>query len=118
MARAESSAGPVAEPFHSDKPPCARSGVWADKEIGLSILYLGRFAEALGWFERADQIGPRGPSRWIWLGAMGRQQSRSRLPSSSQSTAYLCYFEIQFASLPRITQITTRCRPPLLRGRQ
>jgi hypothetical protein len=84
------------------------------------MLYLDRFAEALGWFERANQIGPRDPSRWIWLGAMGRVQSggRSRLPSSSQSTAYLGYFEIQFASLPRITQITTRCRPPLLRGRQ
>lgn len=47
---------------------------WAYKEIGLSQLYLGRFAEALDWFEKADQIGPHDPSRWIWLGAMGRVQ--------------------------------------------
>ena len=47
---------------------------WAYKEIGLSKLYLGRFDEALDWFEKADQIGPRDPSRWIWLGAMGRVQ--------------------------------------------
>ncbi len=45
---------------------------WSYKEIGLSHLYLGRFEEALHWFEKADQIGPRDPSRWIWLGAMGR----------------------------------------------
>jgi adenylate cyclase len=47
---------------------------WAYKEVGLSELYLGRFQEALGWFERADEIGPRDPSRWNWLGAMGRVQ--------------------------------------------
>ena len=47
---------------------------WAHKEIGLSELYLGRFQDALDWFERADQIGPRDPSRWNWLGAMGRVQ--------------------------------------------
>ena len=47
---------------------------WAYKEVGLSELYLGRFHEALDWFEKADQIGPRDPSRWIWLGAMGRVQ--------------------------------------------
>jgi adenylate cyclase len=47
---------------------------WAYKEVGLSMLYLGRLTEALGWFEKADQIGPRDPSRWIWLGAMGRVQ--------------------------------------------
>ena len=45
---------------------------WAYKEIGVSKLYLGRFDEALDWFEKVDQIGPRDPSRWIWLGAMGR----------------------------------------------
>jgi adenylate cyclase len=45
---------------------------WAYKEVGLSELYLGRLKEALQWFEKADQIGPRDPSRWIWLGAMGR----------------------------------------------
>jgi class 3 adenylate cyclase/TolB-like protein/cytochrome c-type biogenesis protein CcmH/NrfG len=47
---------------------------WAHKEVGLSELYLGRFQDALDWFERADQIGPRDPSRWNWLGAMGRVQ--------------------------------------------
>jgi tetratricopeptide (TPR) repeat protein len=47
---------------------------WAYKEVGLSKLYLGRFEEALDWFERANQIGPQDPSRWIWLGAMGRVQ--------------------------------------------
>jgi TolB-like protein/class 3 adenylate cyclase/cytochrome c-type biogenesis protein CcmH/NrfG len=45
---------------------------WAYKEVGLSELYLGRMQEALDWFEKADQLGPRDPSRWIWLGAMGR----------------------------------------------
>jgi tetratricopeptide (TPR) repeat protein len=47
---------------------------WAYKEVGLSQLYLGRFEEAAKWFEKADQIGPRDPSRWIWLGALGRVQ--------------------------------------------
>lgn len=47
---------------------------WAYKEVGLSHLYLGRFREALSWFEKADRIGPHDPSRWIWLGAMGRVQ--------------------------------------------
>jgi adenylate cyclase len=45
---------------------------WAYKEVGLSALYLGRFQEALEWFEKADQIGPRDPSRWSWLSAMAR----------------------------------------------
>lgn len=47
---------------------------WAHKEIGLSELYLGRLTAALAAFDRADRIGPRDPSRWIWLGAMGRVQ--------------------------------------------
>jgi TolB-like protein/class 3 adenylate cyclase/cytochrome c-type biogenesis protein CcmH/NrfG len=47
---------------------------WAYKEVGLSTLYLGRLDEALDWFAKADQLGPRDPSRWIWLGAMGRVQ--------------------------------------------
>jgi class 3 adenylate cyclase/TolB-like protein len=47
---------------------------WAYKEVGLSKLYLGRLQEAFDWFEQADQLGPRDPSRWIWLGAMGRVQ--------------------------------------------
>jgi adenylate cyclase len=45
---------------------------WAYKEVGLSELYLGRFEDARSWFDKADRIGPRDPSRWIWLGAMGR----------------------------------------------
>src|SRR5829696_1957447 len=47
---------------------------WAYKELGLNELYLGHLREALEWFEKADQFGPRDPSRWIWLGAMGRVQ--------------------------------------------
>jgi len=47
---------------------------WAYKELGLNELYRGHLPEALEWFEKADQIGPRDPSRWIWLGAMGRVQ--------------------------------------------
>ena len=47
---------------------------WAYKEVGLNKLYLGRFEEAMEWFEKANQIGPRDPSRWIWLSAMGRVQ--------------------------------------------
>ncbi|HZU51159.1 MAG TPA: adenylate/guanylate cyclase domain-containing protein [Sphingomicrobium sp.] len=47
---------------------------WAYKEVGLSELYLGHFQQAIEWFEKAEQIGPRDPSRWIWLGAMGRAQ--------------------------------------------
>jgi class 3 adenylate cyclase/TolB-like protein/Flp pilus assembly protein TadD len=47
---------------------------WAYKEVGLSQLYLGRLHEALSWLEKADRIGPRDPSRWIWLGVMGRVQ--------------------------------------------
>ena len=45
---------------------------WAHKEVGLNELYLGRFEAAQLAFEQADRIGPRDPSRWIWLGAMGR----------------------------------------------
>jgi tetratricopeptide (TPR) repeat protein len=45
---------------------------WAYKEVGLSELYFGRLKEALTWFEKADQLGPRDPSRWTWLSAMGR----------------------------------------------
>lgn len=47
---------------------------WAYKEVGLNELYLGRFKEAKESFEKANQIGPRDPSRWIWLSAMGRVQ--------------------------------------------
>jgi tetratricopeptide (TPR) repeat protein len=47
---------------------------WAYKEVGLSELYLGRLDDSLDWFAKANQIGPRDPSRWIWLGAMGRVQ--------------------------------------------
>jgi adenylate cyclase len=44
---------------------------WAYKEIGLSTMYLGRPADALEWFAKADQIGPRDPGRWTWLDARG-----------------------------------------------
>jgi TolB-like protein/DNA-binding winged helix-turn-helix (wHTH) protein/cytochrome c-type biogenesis protein CcmH/NrfG len=44
---------------------------WAYKEIGLSMMYLGRFEEALAWFGKADRIGPRDPGRWTWLDARG-----------------------------------------------
>jgi tetratricopeptide (TPR) repeat protein len=39
---------------------------WAYKEIGLSTMYLGRAEQALGWFAKADQFGPRDPGRWTW----------------------------------------------------
>ena len=44
---------------------------WAYKEIGLSTLYLGRPEQALGWFAKADRIGPRDPGRWTWLDGRG-----------------------------------------------
>jgi TolB-like protein/DNA-binding winged helix-turn-helix (wHTH) protein len=44
---------------------------WAYKEIGLSTLYMGRADEALGWFAKADRIGPRDPGRWTWLDGQG-----------------------------------------------
>ena len=44
---------------------------WAYKEIGLSTLYLGRAKEALGWFAKADRLGPRDPGRWTWLDGRG-----------------------------------------------
>jgi TolB-like protein/DNA-binding winged helix-turn-helix (wHTH) protein/tetratricopeptide (TPR) repeat protein len=44
---------------------------WAYKEIGLSTLYLGRPAQALDWFAKADRIGPRDPGRWTWLDGRG-----------------------------------------------
>lgn len=52
----------------------AQNPAWAYKEVGLSELYLGRPQEALDWFAKADQLGPSDPSRWIWLGAIGRAQ--------------------------------------------
>jgi len=44
---------------------------WAYKEIGLSILYLGKPEQALEWFAKADRIGPRDPGRWTWLDGRG-----------------------------------------------
>ena len=44
---------------------------WAYKEIGLSTMYLGLADKALGWFARADRIGPRDPGRWTWLDGRG-----------------------------------------------
>ena len=45
---------------------------WANKEIGLSSLYLGRLAEALDWFAKAERLGPRDPGRWTWLDGRGQ----------------------------------------------
>jgi adenylate cyclase len=45
---------------------------WAYKEVGLSTMYLGRVAASLVWFEKAELIGPRDPSRWTWLGGKGQ----------------------------------------------
>ena len=45
---------------------------WAYKEIALSTMYLGRIEDSLVWFEKAELIGPRDPSRWTWLGGKGQ----------------------------------------------
>jgi TolB-like protein/cytochrome c-type biogenesis protein CcmH/NrfG len=45
---------------------------WAYKEIALSTMYLGRTADALDWFDKAERFGPRDPSRWTWLGGKGQ----------------------------------------------
>lgn len=47
---------------------------WAYKEIALSMMYLGRTAEALDWFEKAEQFGLHDPGRWTWLGGKGQVQ--------------------------------------------
>jgi adenylate cyclase len=44
---------------------------WAYKEIGLSNMYLGRIEQSLGWFAKADRLGPRDPGRWSWLDSRG-----------------------------------------------
>ncbi len=45
---------------------------WAYKEVALSMMYLGRTAESLAWFDKAELIGPRDPGRWTWLGGKGQ----------------------------------------------
>jgi TolB-like protein/cytochrome c-type biogenesis protein CcmH/NrfG len=45
---------------------------WAYKEVALSTMYLGRTADALDWFERAERLGPRDPGRWTWLSGKGQ----------------------------------------------
>jgi TolB-like protein/Flp pilus assembly protein TadD len=45
---------------------------WAYKEVALSTMYLGRTAEALDWFEKAERFGPRDPGRWTWLAGKGQ----------------------------------------------
>jgi adenylate cyclase len=45
---------------------------WAYKEVALSLMYLGRTAESLPWFEKAELIGPRDPGRWTWFGGKGQ----------------------------------------------
>jgi TolB-like protein/Flp pilus assembly protein TadD len=44
---------------------------WAYKEIGLSTMYLGKAAQALDSFAKADLIAPRDPGRWTWLDGRG-----------------------------------------------
>jgi len=36
------------------------------------MMYLGRSADALDWFEKAERFGPRDPGRWTWLGGKGQ----------------------------------------------
>ena len=45
---------------------------WAYKEVGLSMMYLGRTVDALDWFDKAERFGPRDPGRWTWLAAKGQ----------------------------------------------
>ena len=45
---------------------------WAYKEVGLSMMYLGRTVDALEWFNKAELFGPRDPGRWTWLGGKGQ----------------------------------------------
>jgi tetratricopeptide (TPR) repeat protein len=45
---------------------------WAYKEVALSMMYLGRTADALDWFEKAERYGPRDPGRWTWLAGKGQ----------------------------------------------
>jgi TolB-like protein len=45
---------------------------WAYKEVALSTMYLGRVADSVAWFEKAEEIGPRDPGRWTWLGGKGQ----------------------------------------------
>ena len=44
----------------------------AHREIGLSLLYLGRAEEAVARFLRADTLAPSDPMRWTWLQGLGR----------------------------------------------
>jgi TolB-like protein/cytochrome c-type biogenesis protein CcmH/NrfG len=43
-------------------------------ELGLSWLYLGDVTKAIEWFNKAAQVGPRDPARWVWLSGLGRTQ--------------------------------------------
>ena len=45
---------------------------WAYKEVGLSLVYLGRPEEALDWFAKAERFGPYDPGRWTWFDAQGQ----------------------------------------------
>lgn len=45
---------------------------WAYKEVALSMMYLGQTNDALEWFEKAQRLGPRDPSRWTWLAGKGQ----------------------------------------------
>ncbi len=47
-----------------DPPAC--------REMGLNHLYLGEPAEALRWFQQAEESGPGDPARWSWMQGLGR----------------------------------------------
>lgn len=43
-------------------------------ELGLSWLYLGDVTKAIEFFSKAARVGPRDPTRWVWLSGLGRAQ--------------------------------------------
>jgi TolB-like protein len=45
---------------------------WAYKEVALSTMYLGRPADVIDWFNKAERLGPRDSGRWTWLGGKGQ----------------------------------------------
>ena len=45
---------------------------WAYKEVAQSMMYLGRTADAVDWFESAELFGPRDPGRWVCLASKGQ----------------------------------------------
>jgi adenylate cyclase len=43
-------------------------------ELGLNWLYLGDVTKAIEFFGKAARVGPRDPTRWVWLSGLGRAQ--------------------------------------------